>query len=129
KATEIMSKESEQENRPENEPEDVISEVDNVDMLLENLSVENNPKVQELISNIKEYTNLIDQPVITKDILTDEAVEALEKVIRYQESLEVRKGFKENELMALRKKLKEWYYEKDKNKKQLSILSFFGLND
>ncbi|CAG8551586.1 28803_t:CDS:2 [Racocetra persica] len=100
-----MPKESKQENRPENESENVISEVDDIDMLLEDLSVENNPEYRR------------------------NAIEALEKVIRYQESLEVRKGFKENELIALRKKLKEWHYEKDKNKKQLSNLSFFGLND
>ncbi|CAG8513380.1 6708_t:CDS:2, partial [Gigaspora rosea] len=127
---------NEQESRPENEPENVISEDDDVDMLVEDFSNENNPRVRELISNIEEYTNLIDQPAVTEDALTDKdpppspptitkATEALEKVIRYQESLEVIKGFKENELMMLQRKLKEWCYEKTKNKKQLSILSFY----
>ncbi|CAG8779181.1 1996_t:CDS:2, partial [Cetraspora pellucida] len=120
---------SQEESRPENELEDVISEVDNVDMLVEDLSIENNPGVQELISNIEEYTHLIDQLVVTEDALTDEgiikmATKALEKVIKFQESLEVGKGFDEKELKMLRKKFKEWRYEREKNKKQLSILSF-----
>ncbi|CAG8819792.1 21628_t:CDS:1, partial [Dentiscutata erythropus] len=54
------------------------------------------------------------------------AIEALEKVIRYQESLDVGIGFDEYELVTLRKKLKEWRSEKEKNKKQSSLLSFFG---
>ncbi|CAG8787462.1 37966_t:CDS:2 [Gigaspora margarita] len=36
--------------------------------------IENNSGVQQLISNIKEYTYLIDQPVITKDALTNEGL-------------------------------------------------------
>ncbi|CAG8749839.1 25683_t:CDS:1, partial [Gigaspora rosea] len=55
-----------------------------------------------------------------------EAVEALEKVIRYQESLDLGIGFDEYELVTLRKRLKEWRSEKEKNKKQSSLLSFFG---
>ncbi|CAG8812748.1 18422_t:CDS:2, partial [Racocetra persica] len=59
--------------------------------------------VQELINNIEEYTHLIDQPVVNNDVLTDEriiemATEALKKVIKFQESLKVRKGFDEKEL-------------------------------
>ncbi|CAG8748965.1 16368_t:CDS:1 [Dentiscutata erythropus] len=135
---------------------------DDIDILVEDLIVKTSSEVRELISNIEEYTNLINQLAITEDALMDisiiemmnyefdeeaeetkdndeedlsppppitiaEATEALEKVIRYQESLEIEKVFKENELMMLRKKLKEWHYEKTKNKKQLSILSFFGL--
>ncbi|CAG8843434.1 21598_t:CDS:2, partial [Racocetra persica] len=47
---------------------------------------------------------MIDQPAVTEDILTDEgiikmAIEALEKVIRYQEGLDVEKGFDENGLI------------------------------
>ncbi|CAG8701861.1 10241_t:CDS:2, partial [Scutellospora calospora] len=136
RATRIMPEASEpNEYREEDEQEesmlenDVISEVDDVDMLVEDLSVENYSEVQELKSNIEEYAYLIDQLVITEDVLTDEgiiemATEALEKVIKFQESLEVRKGFNEQELKVLRKKFKEWRYERDKNKKQLSILSF-----
>ncbi|CAG8630702.1 5299_t:CDS:1, partial [Racocetra persica] len=40
-------------------------------------------------------------------ITITKAIKALKKVISYQESLEVRKGFKKNELIALQKKLKE----------------------
>ncbi|CAG8767580.1 10447_t:CDS:1 [Dentiscutata erythropus] len=59
-------------------------------------------------------------------ITVTEAVEALEKVISYQESLEVGKGFDENGLKMLRKRLKEWHYEREKNKKQSSLISFFS---
>ncbi|CAG8788379.1 16602_t:CDS:1 [Dentiscutata erythropus] len=62
-------------------------------------------------------------------ITNTEAVDALEKVIRYQESLDVGKGFNESGLMMLQKKLKEWRYEKEQNKKQASILSFFNIID
>ncbi|CAG8791954.1 16462_t:CDS:2, partial [Gigaspora rosea] len=55
-----------------------------------------------------------------------EAVEALEKIIRYQESLDLGIGFDEYELVTLRKRLMEWRSEKEKNKKQSSLLSFFG---
>ncbi|CAG8712037.1 1835_t:CDS:2, partial [Cetraspora pellucida] len=58
-----------------------------------------------------------------------EAVEALEKIISYQESLEVGKSFNENGLVMLRKQLKEWYYKREKNKKQASLLSFFNRID
>ncbi|CAG8808238.1 2962_t:CDS:2, partial [Gigaspora margarita] len=60
--------------RPENELEDVISEIDDIDMLAEDFLIKNNPGVQELISNIEEYTHLIDQLVITKNVLTDERI-------------------------------------------------------
>ncbi|CAG8609645.1 3924_t:CDS:2 [Gigaspora rosea] len=151
---EYREEEGGQESRPENELEDVISEVDDVDMLAENFSIENNPGAQELIN----------QPVVTEDALTDkgiiemvnyefrddddepdddddnepslpspinitEATEALEKVIKFQKSLEVGKGFDKKELKVLRKKFKEWRYEREKNKKQLPISSFLGLNN
>ncbi|CAG8501965.1 20701_t:CDS:1, partial [Gigaspora rosea] len=54
------------------------------------------------------------------------ADEALEKVIRYQESLDLGIGFDEYELVTLRKRLKKWRSEKEKNKNQSSLLSFFG---
>ncbi|CAG8777227.1 8616_t:CDS:1, partial [Gigaspora margarita] len=130
---EYREKEDRQESSQENELEDVISEVDdNVDMLVEDFSIENNPGVQELIDNIEEYIHLIDQLVVTEDALMDkgiiemvnyefhnddnktdnnnndelspppitttETTEALEKVIKFQESLVVRKGFNEKEL-------------------------------
>ncbi|CAG8531445.1 8672_t:CDS:1, partial [Cetraspora pellucida] len=65
---------SQEESRPENELKDVISEVDDVNMLVEDLLIENNPEVQELISNIEEYTYLINQLVITKNALTDKGI-------------------------------------------------------
>jgi hypothetical protein len=58
-----------------------------------------------------------------------EAIDALKKVISYQESLEVGKGFNENELTILRKRFREWCSERDKNKKQSSILSFFNCDE
>ncbi|CAG8535175.1 25913_t:CDS:1 [Dentiscutata erythropus] len=154
------SEKSEQkESRPKNESKDIISDYD-INMLIEDHTIESNQEVHKLISNIKEYTNLINQLAITEDVLIDigiikmvnynfdkeaektedndeedpllslititEATKALEKVIRYQKSLEVRKEFKENKLIMLRKKLKKWCYEKTKNKKQLSILFFLG---
>ncbi|CAG8694917.1 17160_t:CDS:2, partial [Gigaspora rosea] len=67
-------KEDRQKSRPENELEDVIFKVDDVDMLVEDFSIENNLGVRELISNIEEYTHLIDQLVITEDVLTDEEI-------------------------------------------------------
>ncbi|CAG8679897.1 9475_t:CDS:2, partial [Cetraspora pellucida] len=92
-----------QESRPKNKLENVISEVDNIDMLAKDLLIENDLKVQELISNIEKYIYLVDQPVITENALTDQKIikivtEALEKVIKFQKSFEVRKGFNEKEL-------------------------------
>ncbi|CAG8834200.1 35636_t:CDS:2, partial [Racocetra persica] len=89
-----------------------IPKVDDIDILIDDLSVDNSPKVQQLIQDIEEYSYLIDQPVITEDIFTDEgiieivkhnfednkAVEVLKKVIRYQEGLEAEKGFDEDGL-------------------------------
>ncbi|CAG8805499.1 26158_t:CDS:2, partial [Racocetra persica] len=108
KATKIMPKasksskykeeeDSQEESRPENELEYVISKT---------FLIENNLGVQELINNIEKYTHLIDQLVVTEDALTDKgiiemATEALKKVIKFQESLEVRKGFDEKELKML----------------------------
>ncbi|CAG8476012.1 11483_t:CDS:2, partial [Scutellospora calospora] len=94
------------------------------------LSPETNPIAQELRSNIDEFIYMIDQPTVTEDVLTNEgiietAIEALEKVIRYQESLEAGNRFDENGLIMLRKRLKEWRSEKEKAKKQSSLLSFF----
>ncbi|CAG8573044.1 21223_t:CDS:2, partial [Gigaspora rosea] len=110
---------------------------DNVALLLEDLSVETD---LELSNNIEEYIQMIEQPAVTEDVLTDkgiiemvmdefrdnetddddndeepsphpititEAIEALEKVIRYQEGLDVGKRFDKNGLMMLQKKLKE----------------------
>ena len=51
-------------------------------------------------------------------------IEALKKVIRYQESLEMGKGFNEKGLMMLRKQLRKWDYKKKEAKKQVSIMSF-----
>ncbi|CAG8841716.1 38771_t:CDS:2, partial [Gigaspora margarita] len=139
-----------EESKSDNELQDeTTNDNDNVALLLEDLSAETNLVVQELSNNIEEYIQMIDQLAATEDILTDEGiikmvmdefhdketnnddnneeplpspititkpVEALKKVIR----------FNENGLIMLRKKLKEWQYEKDKSKKQTSILSFFN---
>ncbi|CAG8823433.1 24529_t:CDS:2, partial [Gigaspora margarita] len=83
---------------------------DNVAILLEDLLAETDLGVQELSNNIEEYIQMIDQTVVTEDVLTDEelpplpititeAVEVLEKVIRYQEGLDVGKGFNKNGLI------------------------------
>ncbi|CAG8534449.1 11760_t:CDS:2, partial [Cetraspora pellucida] len=80
-----------EENELDNELQDKITNVDDAAMLLEDLSAENNPVIQELSDSIKEYLQMIDQPAMTED-----AVGALEKVIRYQESLDDEKGFDEN---------------------------------
>ncbi|CAG8749012.1 16267_t:CDS:2, partial [Gigaspora rosea] len=130
-ATRIMPEISgSEESESDNEFQDETTNVDDATMLLEDLSAETNPTVQELTDNIEEYIQMIDEPAATEDVLTDEgiiemAAEALEKVIRYQESLDVGNGFDENGLIILRKKFKEWRYEKDKAKKQTSIISFF----
>ncbi|CAG8755996.1 13010_t:CDS:2, partial [Gigaspora rosea] len=132
KTTRIMSEMNEpEESESDDEPEYEIPEVNDVAMLACDLSHETNPAAQELESNINEYIYMIDQPTVTEDILTDDgiieaAIEALEKVIRYQESLDVGIGFDEYELVTLRKKLKKWRSEKEKNKKQSFLLSFFG---
>ncbi|CAG8806733.1 20647_t:CDS:2, partial [Racocetra persica] len=61
------------------------------------LLAKNNLVVQELSNNIEEYIQMIDQPAMTEDVLIDEkAVEALEKVIRYQEGFNIKKGFDKN---------------------------------
>ncbi|CAG8609332.1 7836_t:CDS:2 [Diversispora eburnea] len=86
------------------------NEIDDTATLINDFS---NPEAQQLGSP---------PPPIT----VTEVVEALEKVISYQESLEVEKGFDENGLKMLRKRFKEWYYEREKNKKQSSLISFFS---
>ncbi|RHZ81279.1 hypothetical protein Glove_122g118 [Diversispora epigaea] len=45
------------------------------------------------------------------------AIDALKKVISYQESLKVKKGFNGSELIILQKKFRKWCSERDKNKK------------
>jgi len=65
-----------------------------------------------------------DEPPLLPPVTITEAIEALKKVIRYQESLEMGKGFDEKGLMMLRKKLREWGYEKEEAKKQVSLMSF-----
>ncbi|CAG8840801.1 24444_t:CDS:2, partial [Racocetra persica] len=83
-----------------------------VALLLKDLSAETDLVAQELSNNIKEYIQIIDQPATTEDILMDKdiieiAVEVLEKVRRYQKGLDIEKGFDENVLIMLQKKLKE----------------------
>ncbi|CAG8513714.1 8448_t:CDS:2, partial [Cetraspora pellucida] len=80
-----------EENESDNELQDEITNVDNAAMLLEDLLAKNNPVIQELLDSIKEYFQMIDQPAMTED-----AVGALEKVIRYQEDLDDGKEFDEN---------------------------------
>ncbi|CAG8782703.1 8700_t:CDS:2, partial [Racocetra persica] len=96
-----------------------ISKVNDINILIDDLLVDNSSKVQQLIQDIEKYSYLINQPVITKDILTDkitvtEAVEMLKKIIRYQKDLEAEKGSNKNRLKMLRKNLKEWNYKKEK---------------
>ncbi|CAG8636549.1 14565_t:CDS:1 [Dentiscutata erythropus] len=124
-------KESELDNKLQDE---TTNNNDDVSLLLEDLSAETSLVIQELSNNIEEYIQMIDQPVTTENILTDEeiieivmdefcdnetddnddneelppppitimeAIEALKKVIRYQESLDVGKGFNENGLIIL----------------------------
>ncbi|CAG8531246.1 8996_t:CDS:2 [Cetraspora pellucida] len=117
---------SETEGEFEEEPQEETTEINEAAMVVGDLSPATNLAVQELEDNIKEYIHMISQPTATEDLLTDEA---LEKVIRYQESLDVGHGFDENELKTLRKKLREWRYEKEKNKKQSSLLFFFNRTD
>ncbi|CAG8513830.1 16203_t:CDS:2 [Dentiscutata erythropus] len=106
-----------EESESDDEPEYEIPEINNATMLVSDLLYETNLAAQELESNINEYIDMIDQPTMTEDILTDdvtmaEAIEVLEKVIRYQESLDFGIGFDKYELAALRKRLKEWRSEK-----------------
>ncbi|CAG8489543.1 1906_t:CDS:2 [Cetraspora pellucida] len=140
------------------EESELENDINDAATLVNNLSVENNLRAQELINNIEEYTYMIDQLAIIENVLTDEgiiemvknkfceeksddsdeeslpppsvtlieAVKALEKIISYQESLKIRKDFNENGLVILRKQLKEWYYKREKNKKQALFLSFFN---
>ncbi|CAG8642568.1 9742_t:CDS:2, partial [Cetraspora pellucida] len=94
-----------EENEVEEEPQEETPEINDVAMIIGDLSPETNPATQELEDNIEEYLHMIDQPTATEDLLTDEvtiteAIEALEKVISYQESLDVGNGFDENELMT-----------------------------
>ncbi|CAG8731287.1 11696_t:CDS:2 [Gigaspora rosea] len=118
-----------EESESDNDQEETTNDDNNVAILLEDLSAKTDLGVQELSNNIEEYIQMIDQTAVTEDVLTDEkAVEALEKVIRYQEGLDIGKGFDENVLIMLWKKLKEWRYKKDKSKKQTSILSFFNIS-
>ena len=65
-----------------------------------------------------------DEPPPPPSVTITEAIEALKKVIRYQESLEMGKRFDEKGLLMLRKKLREWGYEKEEAKKQVSLMSF-----
>src|SRR5690349_19436161 len=51
-----------------------IPKIDDIDMLIDDLSVNDSLKVQQLIQDIEEYSYLIDQPVIAEDILTDEGI-------------------------------------------------------
>ncbi|CAG8828462.1 20970_t:CDS:1, partial [Racocetra persica] len=45
-ATKIIPKKSEQDSGPENKPKDIISEISNINILIKDLLVENNPEVQ-----------------------------------------------------------------------------------
>ncbi|CAG8498392.1 16035_t:CDS:2 [Gigaspora rosea] len=83
-------------------PEISESEENDAIMLFEDLSAETNPTAQEITDNIKEYIQMINQPAAKEDVLTDEsiiemAIKALEKVIRYQESLDIGNGFDKKE--------------------------------
>ncbi|CAG8757500.1 18263_t:CDS:2, partial [Racocetra persica] len=133
RTTKIISKTSElKESESDNELQDKTTNNNVVvALLLKDLSAETDLVAQELSNNIEEYIQIIDQPAMTEDILIDKdiieiAVEVLEKVIRYQKDLNIEKEFDENGLIMLQKKLKEWQYEKDKSKKQTSILFFFN---
>ncbi|CAG8553185.1 10950_t:CDS:2, partial [Racocetra persica] len=76
----------------DNELHDETINNDDIAMLLEDLLAETNLVVQELSNNIEEYIQMIDQLAVTENILIDEeAVKVLEKVIRYQEGLDVGK--------------------------------------
>ncbi|CAG8843497.1 15551_t:CDS:2, partial [Racocetra persica] len=96
--TRIISKESEQDSRPENKFKNIISEVNDIDILIEDLLVENNLKVQELINegiieminyefdeDKEEAKNNNDENPLLLSITITETIEALKKVIRYQE--------------------------------------------
>ncbi|CAG8831035.1 33445_t:CDS:1, partial [Racocetra persica] len=126
RTTKIMAKVSEMEGELEKEPQEETTEINDAAMIVDDLSAAaTNPMTQELKDNIEEYIYMIDQPTTTEDLLTNEyiiemvidefyedneddkepppppitmieAIEALEKVIRYQESLDVRHGFDEN---------------------------------
>ncbi|CAG8649098.1 4490_t:CDS:2, partial [Racocetra persica] len=101
------TKVSEIEGELEEEPQEETTEINDAATIVDDLSATaTNPMTQKLKDNIEEYIYMIDQPTTTENLLTDEeAIEALEKVIRYQESLDVGHGFNENELRALRKKI------------------------
>ncbi|CAG8836789.1 20378_t:CDS:1, partial [Racocetra persica] len=75
RATKIMPGISEsEENESDNEFQDKTTDVDDATMLLEDLSAETNPTVQELMDNIEEYIQMIDQPAATEYVLTDEGI-------------------------------------------------------
>ncbi|CAG8536947.1 11591_t:CDS:2, partial [Cetraspora pellucida] len=75
RATKIMSEISEsEENELNNEFQDEITDVDDATMLLKDLSAETNPTVQELTDNFEKYIQIIDQPAVTEDVLTNEGI-------------------------------------------------------
>ncbi|CAG8766239.1 10039_t:CDS:2 [Gigaspora margarita] len=75
------------ESESDDEPKDKISEVNDATILVSDFSSETNLVAQELENN--------------SIIEATKAIEALEKVIRYQETLDVGIGFDEYELSAL----------------------------
>ncbi|CAG8775060.1 5434_t:CDS:2, partial [Gigaspora rosea] len=99
KATRIIPKMNKlEESKSDDKPEYEVPEINNASILVSNLLHETNLAAQELERNINEYIYMIDQPTVPKDILTDDvtlakAIEALEKVIRYQKSLDFEIGF------------------------------------
>ncbi|CAG8844410.1 34994_t:CDS:2, partial [Gigaspora margarita] len=101
---EYREEEDRQESSQENELEDVISKVDDdVDMLVEDFLIENNldEGIIEMVNyefrddNDENDDNNDDEPSPPPPITITKATEALKKVIKFQESLEVRKGFNE----------------------------------
>ncbi|CAG8739211.1 14932_t:CDS:1 [Dentiscutata erythropus] len=83
------------ESGPENELQDEASEEEDVVILINDLPIENIPEAQELINNIEEYANLINQPVETEDILTDEGIV---KMVNYEFCDDDKTDDKEKEL-------------------------------
>ncbi|CAG8805073.1 4005_t:CDS:2 [Gigaspora margarita] len=83
-----------EESKSDDEPEDEIPEVNDAAILVSDFSPETNLVAQELESNINEYIHMTKQPIT-------EAIEALKKVIKYQETLDVGIGFDEYKLSAL----------------------------
>ncbi|CAG8681707.1 23570_t:CDS:2, partial [Gigaspora rosea] len=82
-ATKIMPETSEpNESESDNEFQNETTNVNDAIMLLEDLSAETNPIVQELSDNIEEYIEMIDQPAATEDVLTDEGVRESYKISR-----------------------------------------------